>query len=157
MPTNIQISRVKTFTIQKREEKSCSAKKGMLIYHVSDEKGDPRKIAAIISYGFRGKVKSIKPVYEREALIVQTFQDMKDGESVTIDFETDTTRKTVSNNERHIYQDAYTDVALTASINSFSTTLSFYLKIFAFLVVSFLVAYAFINLGTMITELQKGH
>lgn len=157
MSTSIQISRVKTFTIQKREEKSCSSKKGMLVYHTSDEKGDPRKIAAIISYGFRGKVKSIKPVYEREALIVQTFQGMEDGESVTIDFETDTVRKAVRSDERHIYHSAYNDAVLISSINGFSKNVSFYLKVFAVLVVSFLAVYAYLTLGTMITDLQKGH
>ena len=157
MPSNTKISRVKTFTIQKREEKSCALKKGLLIYHSTDEKGDSRKIAAIVSYGFRGKIKSIKPVYEREALILHMFKDMDDGESVTINFETNTARKAISSNERHIYQDAYDEAVLMSSINNFSTTISFYLKIFIFFTVSFLVVYAFMNIGPMINELQRSH
>ncbi len=157
MSAHIQISRVKTFTIQKREKKNRSKKKEMIIYHATDEKGDARKIAAIITYGFRGKIKSIKPVYEREALIVKTFQTMQDGESVTIDFKTDTIRKAVHDDERHIYQDAYDEAVLASSINNFSTNVSFYLKVFTFLVVSFLVVYAFISLSAMITDLQRGN
>ena len=155
--TYAPISKVKTFTIQKREEKNCAPKKGMLIYHALDEKGDPRKIAVIISYGFRGKVKSIKPVYEREALIVQSFKTMSDGESVTIGFETNTVRKAVRHNERHIYQDAYDDAALISSVNNFSSRVSFYLKVFSFAVVAFLIVYALISVNTLVSGLKGSH
>jgi hypothetical protein len=157
MPIKFKIpaSRVKTFTIQEIENKVCTARKSMLIYHTIDEKGDSRKISAIVSNGWFKKEKSIKAIYEREALIIQTFQSMSEGETVTIDFATDTVRRAVTDNERHIYSDAYDEATLILSVNSFSSHVSFYLKIFTLAVVIFLSIYAFISFGDMISGLKQ--
>ena len=151
------LSRVKIFTLQKIENKHCTRRKNMRSYHTIDEKGDRRKISAIVSNGWLTKEKSIKAIYEREALIIQTFQTMSEGEAVTIDFATDTVRRAVADDERHIYTDAYDEMALLSSVNNFSSRLSFYLKIFTLMVVIFLAFYAFSSLGDMISGLQNGH
>ena len=148
------ISRVKTFTIEKIETKSCTKRKSMLTYYTLDEKGDSRKIIAIVSYGFWNKKTSIRAIYEREALIVNTFKKMSEGETVTIDFVTNTVRNIVSNNQRHdLYQDAYDEAALLLAVNRFSERLSFYLRLFVIAIIIFLAIYAFINMREMLERL----
>jgi hypothetical protein len=145
--------RVKTFTIKKIETKSCTKQKSMRTYHTLDEKGDPRKITAIVSYRGWSKKKSIRAIYEREALIVNTFKAMVVGETVTIDFVTDTVRTTVSNNKRHdLYKDAYDEAALLLAVNRFSERLSFYLRLFVIAIIIFLAIYAFIHIGNIIGD-----
>lgn len=145
------ISKVKTFTIQKIEKKHGTKRKSMQTYHTLDEKGDSRKITAIVSYRFWSKKTSMRAIYEREALIVDTFKTMSEGETVTIDFGTNRVRKIVSNNERHnLYKDAYDETTLLLAVNSFSERLSFYLRLFVIAIIIFLAIYAFINIKEML-------
>jgi hypothetical protein len=149
------ISRVKTFTLQKIENKHCTPRKSMQTYHTTDERGEKRKIAAIVSHGFFKKEHSVKAIYEREALIIQAFQSMMVGEKVTIDFETDTIRAVLSDKERHTYADAYDEAKLLSRVNNFSGYLSFYLRLLTVIVVVFLSVYGFLSLGEMINTLQQ--
>lgn len=148
-------SKVKTFTIQSIEEKACTGKKCLRTYHAIDENDNPRKIAAIVSHGLFAKNKSIKAVYEREALIVKCFANMQEQESVTIDFATDTVRKALRENERHVYRDAYSDAALMQSVEGFSGSLSFFLKVFTFLLIGLIFIYGLISLGEIFQNFKN--
>jgi len=144
-------SKVKTFTIQKIEKKRCTKRKSMQTYHTLDEKGDSRKITAIVSSRFWSKKNSIRAIYNREALLVNTFKTMAKGETVTIDFTTNTIRKIVSPRRRHdLYQDAYDEARLLLAVNRFSERLSFYLQLFIIAIIIFLAIYAFINIREML-------
>jgi hypothetical protein len=150
------IFRVKTFTIKKIAMKSGTKRKSMRTYYTVDEKGNSRKITAIVSYRFWNKKPSIRAIYSREALIVNTFKTMLAGETVTIDFVTNTVRNIVSDTERNdLYKDAYDEASLLLAVNGFSERLSFYLRLFVIALIIFLAIYAFINIREMIDKLPS--
>lgn len=77
---------IKTFTIHSSYQQEISPGKGSIIWLLSDEKKQPRKIAAITDVDKQNNIVAMQAVYKREIPLVERLQELAKGDTFTIDF-----------------------------------------------------------------------
>jgi len=77
---------IKTFTLNKIEHQIHSSKKGMLIYHITDETGYARTVSGVSILGEDKQIKSINPIHKRELPLIDTLSHLKESEKFSLDF-----------------------------------------------------------------------
>ncbi len=77
---------IKTYTLNKIEEEQISDKKGTMTFHLTDEKGDSRKVTGITFLDENKKAKGICSSTKRELPLVQLLFEMKENEVLELEF-----------------------------------------------------------------------
>lgn len=77
---------IKTFTLNKIEEKQISDKKGTMTFHLTDEKGDARKVSGITFLDENKRPKGICSSTKRELPLVQLLFEMEENETIELEF-----------------------------------------------------------------------
>ncbi|MEZ5478013.1 MAG: hypothetical protein R3E95_11195 [Thiolinea sp.] len=76
----------KTYTVHASHHKEISPGKGSIVWLISDERGMPRKVAAITSLDEQGVIETVQAVYRREIPLVERLQHTDKGSQFSIDF-----------------------------------------------------------------------
>lgn len=77
---------IKTFTLNKVEHQINSPKKGVLIYHLTDETGYSRTVSGVSVLDENRAIKSIVPIHKRELPLIDTLSHLKEKEKFSLDF-----------------------------------------------------------------------
>ena len=77
---------IKTFVVHAVKATQTSPGKGLIIWLLTDENRIPRKVLGITDTDENGVVKAVKPIYSREAPLVEALTPLVRGDLVTIDF-----------------------------------------------------------------------
>ena len=77
---------VKIFTIKDYKFKEMSQKKASIDYLLVDEQGIKRTVTAVAKLGRNNKIRSIKPVFERETPLVAALASRSVNDQVVVDF-----------------------------------------------------------------------
>lgn len=77
---------VKIFTIKDHKLKKMSQGKAAIDYYLVDEQGIKRTVTAVAKLGWNNKIRSIKPVFKREAPLVAALASRTVNDQVVVDF-----------------------------------------------------------------------
>lgn len=77
---------IKTFTIRAVTHKEISPGKGSIVWQLTDEAGNPRKVTAITTLDKNGYIDHMQAIYKRERPLVEALQQREEGEIFTKDF-----------------------------------------------------------------------
>ena len=77
---------VKIFTIKDYKFKRMSQGKAAIDYLLVDEQGIKRTVTAVAKLGWNNKIRSIKPVFKREAPLVAALASRSVNDQVVVDF-----------------------------------------------------------------------
>lgn len=77
---------IKTFTIHSTYHQEISPGKGSIIWLLSDENKQPRKIAAITDVDEQNHIVAMQAVYKRERPLVKHLQQLVKGDTFSLDF-----------------------------------------------------------------------
>lgn len=77
---------VKIFTIKDYKFKEMSQGKAAIDYLLVDEQGTKRTVTAVAKLGWNNKIRSIKPVFKREAPLVVALASRAVNDQVVVDF-----------------------------------------------------------------------
>ena len=77
---------VKTFTLNKIEEEQISERKGIMKFHLTDEKNSPRTVTGITFLDENGRPKGICSSTKRELPLVQILFEMEENETINLEF-----------------------------------------------------------------------
>ncbi len=77
---------IKIFTLNKIEEEIISEHKGTMTFHLTDEKGDKRKVTGITFLDDKQRAKGICSSTKRELPLVQLLFEMEENETLELEF-----------------------------------------------------------------------
>lgn len=77
---------IKTFTLDKIEEKQISATEGTMTFHLTDEHGDSRCVTGATFLGENKVAKGITTENKRELPLIQNLFEMDVKESIDLEF-----------------------------------------------------------------------
>lgn len=77
---------IKTFTIRAVTHKEISPGRGSIVWQLTDESGNPRKVSAITTLDKNGYIDHMQAIYKRERPLVEALQQRDEGETFTKDF-----------------------------------------------------------------------
>ena len=77
---------IKNYTIIEKEIKEISASKASIRYVLLDEQGQERVVEAFAKLGMTKKVKSLKPIYQRETPLVEALTNAEIDDVINVDF-----------------------------------------------------------------------
>ncbi|HIP80808.1 MAG TPA: hypothetical protein EYH16_00145 [Leucothrix mucor] len=77
---------IKTFSLDKIEETQLSDKKGTMIFHLTDESGESRKVTGLTFLDENKVAKGITSVNKRELPLIQNLFEMELKETIDLEF-----------------------------------------------------------------------